>query len=288
MRPLRSIHRLKILPAVALVAAGGLALAVRYGPGRTAYCPIDGAGVAVSPAGGFAGPAVSLPADLEAIGSTEERKRIFVSVVLPLALRVNRAVLADRRFVEAAAACGDAGRPLAPAARARLDRLAAAYDAAGDPSALRLRLDTVPPSLLLAQAAIESGWGTSRFARQGNALFGQRTTAADGGMRPQGVEAAAAVRVAAFPHLLASVRSYVHNLNTQPAYRTFRRLRAALRERGRRPGGLDLATTLTAYSERGPAYVRDLEAIIRDNRFDAFDRAPRLAGGGPGGRRPVA
>ncbi|WP_316976048.1 glucosaminidase domain-containing protein [Shumkonia mesophila] len=299
----------EIFPArlgLVLAAVGGLALAACTEPQKTAaFCPIgDGetsSRVAAAPFGGpFVTPlssndvqelftggqaatghrayqerplalAASLPPDLDALGDVERRKQAFVGIVLPLAHQTNQAILADRRFVDAAVACKDAGKPLAPEAQARLDALSATYKADGGLDTLRRRLDVVPPSLLLAQAAIESGWGTSRFAREGNALFGQRTTAADSGIKPQGLEETTPVRVATFPHLLASVGAYIHNLNTQPAYKAFRERRAALRAEGRQPDGFDLAATLIAYSERGYAYVGDLRTIIRGNRFDALD-----------------
>lgn len=293
--------RMRLVLVVA--AVGGLALAGCADAERTAFCPLDDGGRTVSAAGGrFVAPvgaeealarfdlgrsatgsaadggawaltlASSLPPDLGAVNDVERRKRAFVGIVLPLALKANAEILADRRFVEAAIVCGAADRPLPAAARARLGELDAAYKVEGDLETLRRRLDVVPPSLLVAQAAIESGWGTSRFALEGNALFGQRTTA-DRGMQPRGLGEETPVRVAAFPHLLASVGAYIHNLNTQPAYTAFRQRRAALRETGKRPGGLDLTATLTAYSERGRAYVEDVAAIIRGNRFDAFDDA---------------
>lgn len=296
MTTIRSIHRPKAALALALAALGGLALAGCSETQTTAFCPVDDLRPApvtastdtfIRPASVDDVPAwtgerldaaalpiaVSLPPDLDDAASIEARKRAFVGIVLPLALRTNQAILAERAFVEQAATCNEAGKPLSPGAQARLDRLAADYGAGNDLAVLRNRLDMVPPSLLLAQAAIESGWGTSRFAVDGNALFGQRTTVAARGMRPQGIDEDATIHVAAFPHLLASVRSYVHNLNTQPAYRTFRRQRAALRDQGRLPDGFDLAAALTAYSERGVAYVRDLRAIIRGNRFDTLDGA---------------
>jgi len=275
-------HTREILPArprLALVVAavGGLALAGCTAAEKTAFCPLDDGGTPSRVAGGAdkaARPpvvAASLPSDRDASGDVGQGRRTFVKGVLPLALETSRAILADRRFVEAVIACHAAGRPLAPAAQARLDGLSAAYKAEGSLDTLRRRLDVVPTSLMLAQAAIESGWGTSRFAREGNALFGQRTTKADRGMQPQGLDDATPVRVAAFPHLQASVMAYVHNLNTQPAYRAFRERRAALREAGRHPDGLELAATLTAYSERGQAYVGDVKTIIRGNRFHALD-----------------
>ncbi len=309
MRRSRDIFPARSRVGLVLAAVGGLALAACSEPAETAaFCPTgDGEAssrVAIGPFGGpfvtplssddvlawfkggraaaerpaddEAGPlvlAASLPPNLGELNDVERRKRAFVGIVLPLAHQTNQAIMADRRFVEAAATCKQASRPLAPEAEARLEALSATYKAEGNLDTLRRRLDVVPTSLLLAQAAIESGWGTSRFAREGNALFGQRTTAADSGIKPQGLEEATPVRVAAFPHLLASVGAYIHNLNTQPAYKAFRERRAALREAGRQPDGLDLAATLTAYSERGHAYVGDIRAIIRANRFDALDDA---------------
>jgi Bax protein len=132
-------------------------------------------------------------------------------------------------------------------------------------------MDIVPPSLAIAQAAIESGWGQSRFATNGNALFGQRTTNPDRGMRPAALPETTTVRVAAFGRPIESVRSYIHNLNTYPAYQAFRDRRAALRRSGGESDGLTLAGTLVAYSTRGQAYVRDLQSIIRANRLAAFD-----------------
>ncbi len=304
MRQAREIFPARSRLGFVLAALGGLALTGCSEPEKTAFCPLDDGGAPsrvadgsfITPvsteevlawfeggrsvAGGWtdaeaeAQPlvlAASLPPDLSDLNDVERRKRAFVGIVLPLARQTNEAILADRRFVEAAAACKDADRPLAPEAEARLEALSATYKVDGRLDTLRRRLDVVPTSLLLAQAAIESGWGTSRFAREGNALFGQRTTAAASGMQPL---EAAQVRVAAFPHLLASVGAYIHNLNTQPAYKAFRERRAALREAGREPDGLDLAVTLTAYSERGDAYVDDVQAIIRANRFDVLDGAP--------------
>ncbi len=215
----------------------------------------------------------TLPEDLGSLNSITKRKHAFVSIVLPLALRANEEIRADRRFVERALDCGKAGRPLSAADRERLRNLFRAYGANRDASKLLDRLDTVPPSLILAQAAIESGWGTSRFALQGNALFGQRTTNHARGIKAAAVTEGPPVYVASFPHLLASVRSYVHTLNTHGSYKTFRAIRSARRGIGRWPDGLGLAQTMTRYSERGPAYVRELDAIIRGNDFGTFDQA---------------
>lgn len=222
----------------------------------------------------------ALPGNLDEMASVDERKTTFVSVVLPMIHHVNQEILHRRRLVEAAVRCRSDGRPIGFALQAEILRLHDRYRTDGDFAALQSRLDIVPPSLAIAQAAIESGWGTSRFALHGNALFGQRTTNPDRGMHPANLPTATPVRVAAFDHLMASVRSYVHNLNTYPAYRDFRNRRAAFRRNGNEPDGLTLASTLIAYSSRGEAYVRDLKSIIRGNRLAVFDTDTGTVGAG--------
>lgn len=217
-----------------------------------------------------------LPGDFDALQSPDARKRAFVAIALPLVLKANEDIRAERRFVEHAAACLDAGLEPDSATRRRLDALSRRYDAEGDLALLLRRVDVVPPSLVLAQAAIESGWGTSRFALEGNALFGQRVWSSGDGMKPEALTADTPVRVASFPDLLASVRAYLHNLNTHAAYRPFRQKRETLRGEGRGPDGAALAPLLTSYSERGAEYVRDLHTIIKQNAFYGFDSA-RLA-----------
>ena len=137
----------------------------------------------------------------------------------------------------------------------------------------QLRVDVVPPSLSLAQAASESGWGTSRFAAEGNSLFGQWTWGK--GLKPaeQRTSKLGDYRVAAFDSTGQAAFSYALNLNTAPAYRDLRLKRAELRRQNLRMSGTVLADTLAKYSERGQAYVNDLKALIRTNRLDAADDA---------------
>jgi uncharacterized FlgJ-related protein len=138
---------------------------------------------------------------------------------------------------------------------------------------LLLRVDVVPPSLSLAQAASESGWGTSRFAAQGNSLFGQWTWGK--GLKPteQRTSSLGDYRVAAFDSTAQAAYSYALDLNTGRAYRDLRMERADLRRQGLRISGIVLAQTLVKYSERGQAYVDDLKALIRQNRLDDADSA---------------
>ncbi|MYM62950.1 glucosaminidase domain-containing protein [Pseudomaricurvus sp. HS19] len=138
---------------------------------------------------------------------------------------------------------------------------------------LLLRVDTVPPSLALAQAAEESGWGTSRFTIQGNALFGQWDFSGKG-MKPKEQRAELGnYGLASFDKPLLSVEAYLLNLNTNRAYKKLRDKRAAMRNSGKKPSGWELAKTLDKYSERGTAYIDTLHTIMRVNKLAATDDA---------------
>ncbi len=128
------------------------------------------------------------------------------------------------------------------------------------------RVDMVPVDLALVQAAKESGWGTSRFAREGNNFFGQRCFAEGCGIVPERREPGQVYEVARFDSPRNSVRSYIHNLNTNPAYRRFRRLRFQQRQNGGSPDGYVLVEGLPQYSERRFVYLDEIRAMIRANR----------------------
>ena len=138
---------------------------------------------------------------------------------------------------------------------------------------LMRRVDTVPASLALAQAAEESGWGTSRFAQEGNALFGQWTTAEGEGLVPRRREAEASHKVRVFDELHDAVAAYLHNLNTHRAYRQFRLTRAEQRAESGRLDSVALVEDLKSYSERGEDYVASIKTIIRVNRLRQLDQA---------------
>ena len=134
-------------------------------------------------------------------------------------------------------------------------------------------VDCHAPSLALAQSAEESGWGTSRVAQEGNALFGQFTWSDDGSLLPNQRGDGLRYRIAVFDQLMDCVKSYALNLNSHPAYDKFRRARAAQRHDDDALDGFALAGTLGPYSERGLAYVRAVRTIIRRNALDVFDHA---------------
>lgn len=214
----------------------------------------------------------TLPYDMPAIRPAARRKLIFIKAALPLILHVNELILLDRARLtvlrdrdrrKLAMSSVDDAWLLALTKKYRLGK--------PDFDALLRRVDIIPPSLALAQSAEESGWGTSRFAREGNALFGQRTWNSKSGLVPLERAAGEKHRVRVFGHLIDGVKSYANNLNSHAAYDGFRRLRAEFRAAGKTIDGVRLAGMLTRYSERGADYIQTLHAIMRVNRLSMLD-----------------
>lgn len=225
-------------------------------------------GVAACVATLHTGEATPLP-DFSQWPAGPERKERFFGFLRPLIEAENARVAAQRQRLLTLSANG---YRLNRADRAWLRGLAQEYDleaGAQDRDALLsellLRVDTVPVSLGLAQAATESGWGTSRFAAEGNALFGQRCFEPGCGLVPESRPEGAVFEVRVFPSPAAAVASYVRNLNTHADYQTLRRLRARLRSRGDQVTGFMLASALTSYSEQGNAYIDAIRELIHFN-----------------------
>lgn len=213
----------------------------------------------------------ALPRDMARIDDAELRKALFLRTLLPLVLQANRELRRARSKVMAALDAQGHAR-LAATDALWLEAVAHWYGAVpGDAADLLSRIDALPPSLVLAQAAQESGWGTSRFALRANALFGQRSW----GEAAVGLAPAEAGRddfkVRAFPDLMSAVRAYLHNLNSHPAYQALRDRRARARALGVPLHALDLVRGLENYSEEGSAYVAALSELIRSNRLQTLD-----------------
>ena len=212
----------------------------------------------------------SLPADLAQVGSTDMRKTVFIKMMLPLLLAENERILADRQRVNALRDRIEQGQALTGSELDWLGTIASRYGVDNsDFDGLLRRIDAIPPSLAIAQAALETGWGTSRVAHYGHAMFGQMET------RGVGEESIFAVKF--FDDLAGAVTAYAYNLNTHRAYNSFRGERARFRGRGLAPDGHELALHIARYSERGMDYVRDVRVIIRTNNLRPLDPA-RLAG----------
>jgi Bax protein len=215
-----------------------------------------------------------LPQDIGAISEVGKRKAIFFKTVLPLILKVNEQIRADRRRLWKIRYRRAIGL-VVPAVD--LIWLAVASERyrvkQGDLKPLFKRMDIVPPSLALAQAAEESGWGTSRFVQEGNAIFGQWSFSTQDVLVPQERDDDKSHGIKVFNNLTASVRAYVHNLNTHSAYREFRATRSAMRRHGAPLDGLVLATKLRRYSSRGWEYILSLKSIIHGNKLRGLDDA---------------
>ncbi len=218
--------------------------------------------------------------------SVQTKKGLFFRALAPLVLHANELIVADRQRVEALAIVR-ALESLSPEEQQWLNELAARYKidlvkgeiAAAHVDELLRRVDIVPVSLALSQGAEESGWGTSRFAAEGNALFGQWTWG-ENAMKPKRQRASLGnYGLAAFETPLESVLAYIHNLNTHRAYTELRTRRAELRAAAEPLSGRALAKTLTRYSERGADYVKTLHVIMSVNQLDAADAA--YLGNGP-------
>lgn len=219
--------------------------------------------------------------------TVDQKKQMFFRMVLPLILMANEEVSADREaLIQLKTRLAETQVPHVDDLK-ELRRLADKYRVPVDGDALSVakilevlerRIDIVPPSLALAQAATESAWGTSRFAVEGNALFGQWTFGAKGMVPEEQRAAKGDYKVASFRTPLHSVRSYLRNLNTNRAYREFRKHRAAARRADKSISGKELAATLKRYSERGAHYIKEIRQIIGVNRLSALDRSKLVEG----------
>lgn len=221
-----------------------------------------------------------LPDDFSTDLDSKERKQTFFMSLLPMVLLANQSIAEDRSELLSLLKRFKGTHTLEPEEQEWLKKLTREYGLRGDPltdhrirSILLRRVDTIPPSLALAQAANESGWGTSRFAREGNNLFGQWTFTPGTGIVPKNRPPGATYEVRRFRNLDESIKSYLMNLNTHTAYQELRLVRQSLREKGLPVTGKTLAKGLERYSTRGDAYVREIRAMIDHNNLSSLNRA---------------
>ena len=207
-----------------------------------------------------------LPRDLDKIKTIKAKKETFLQIVLPLVVAENEKIETDRNYLLKVIRDNDSSEKLQ-----WLKRKFKEYKVKdGDINELIEKVDIVPTSIALAQAAKESGWGTSRFALEGNAIFGQWTW--DGvGIEPLDKSDDQGHKILKFPILRASVKAYITNLNTHPSYKSFREKRLMLRQSNKALSGIDLIHELENYAETGKEYTRILEQIIEQNDLQEFE-----------------
>ena len=207
------------------------------------------------------------PRDLDALESTKLKKETFIKIVLPLIVAENERILADRQkllILSEKKFTTDLEKQWIR------QKLLEYKVKKGDLKKLIKRMDIIPTSIALAQAAKESGWGTSRFALEGNAIFGQWTWSGQG-IAPLDRESNKNHKILKFPILRASVKAYQNNLNTHKSYLKFRQKRLDLREKKVKISGLQLTETLNNYAQTGSEYTKILNQIIRQNRLSDFE-----------------
>ena len=210
-----------------------------------------------------------LPKEIKMIENTKKKKEFFIQIILPLILKENNNIRIDRKRLFSI---------INKSNNTKLEKawLKKKYKQYGIPSKdlsiLKIRMDEIPTSLAIAQAAKETGWGTSRFALEGNALFGQWTWSGEG-LKPKEVDENAGHKVMKFNVLQASIRAYQRNLNTHSSYESFRRARAELRDLDKPLDSLVLSKYLNKYAETGKKYVEVLQKIIEQNKLKDFDDA---------------
>ena len=207
------------------------------------------------------------PTDLNELQSTKLKKETFIKIVLPLVVAENEKILADRKKLEILSVKKNTTDLEKLWIRQKLLEYKVKK---GDLNELLIRMDAIPTSIALAQAAKESGWGTSRFALEGNAIFGQWTWSGQG-IAPLERDSNKKHKILKFPILRASVKAYQNNLNTHKSYIKFRAKRSAMREKNKDISGLELTDTLGNYAQTGSEYIKILNQIIRQNRLTDFE-----------------
>ena len=213
-----------------------------------------------------------LPSEIKSIENTNKRKELFIQIILPLVLEENKKIKLARKTLFSILNKNNNTQEEKNWLKSKFKQYGVVNR---DLATLKIRMDEVPVSLAIAQAAKETGWGTSRFAQKGNALFGQWTYSGEG-IKPAGSEDGDTHKVMKFKILKASVRAYQRNLNTHKSYREFRKVRAIQRDVFGTLNSLELVNYLDKYAETGTEYIKILKKIIEQNKLMDFDDAKIL------------
>ena len=213
-----------------------------------------------------------LPKEIKQIENTKKRKNLFIQIVLPLILEENTRIKVERKKLFVVLNKNNNSESEIKWLKSKFKQYGVVNR---DLTTLKIRMDEIPVSLAIAQAAKETGWGTSRFALEGNALFGQWTFSGEG-IKPKGADIGDTHKVMKFKVLQASVRAYQRNLNTHSSYREFRKMRAIQRDNQGNLNSLELVNYLDKYAETGLEYTKILKKIIEQNNLTDFDDAELL------------
>ncbi len=206
------------------------------------------------------------------------QREAFINELLPLIIKADEEILQERQGILSLQQIWHRTGSLTVTEHYWLIQIAKQYRVPIPPrpsplfwSTLLLRIDIIPPSMVLAQAAVESAWGTSRFAQQGNNLFGQHCHSPGCGIVPKARPKGAIFEVSVFPTLFDAIIAYMHNLNTNHHYRKMRKLRQSLRKNDQPITGLTLIKGLSDYSSRKDTYIKIIEQTIQHYRLKQYD-----------------
>ena len=213
-----------------------------------------------------------LPQEIKKIVNIKKRKELFIQIILPLVIKENNNIKLDRKKLFSILNKSKNTKKEKVWLNSKFKQYGVVNK---DLSTLKIRMDEVPVSMAIAQAAKETGWGTSRFAQEGNALFGQWTWSGVG-IKPAAADYGSTHKIMKFKVLQASVRAYKRNLNTHFSYKNFRIARAELRDKEKKLDSIILSEHLDKYAETGKEYVRVLQQIIKQNNLRDFDDAKLL------------
>ena len=213
-----------------------------------------------------------LPKEIKQIESTKKRKEFFIRIVLPLILEENYLIRLDRKRLFVILNKNNNTESERKWLKSKFKQYGVVNQ---DFTTLKIRMDEIPVSLAIAQAAKETGWGTSRFALEGNALFGQWTWSGEG-IKPASADSDTKHKIMKFKILRASVRAYQRNLNTHSSYKEFREARAIQRDNDGKLNSLELVKYLNKYAETGKEYTVVLIKIIEQNSLTDFDEVKLL------------
>ncbi len=208
-----------------------------------------------------------LPSEMKNIENIKKRKNLFIQIVLPLIIEENTKIKLDRKKLFVILNKNSNSKSDIEWLKKKFKQYGVAKN---DLSTLKIRMDEIPVSLAIAQAAKETGWGTSRFAQKGNALFGQWTWSGNG-IKPAAADSDSRHKVASFKVLKASVKAYQRNINTHSSYKKFRKERAIQRDNFGKLKSLELVKYLDKYAETGIEYTKILSKIIKQNSLTDFD-----------------
>ncbi len=208
-----------------------------------------------------------LPLEMKNIENVKKRKNLFIQIVLPLIIEENTRIKFDRKKLFVILNKNSNSKSDIEWLKKKFKQYGVAKN---DLTTLKIRMDEIPVSLAIAQAAKETGWGTSRFAQKGNALFGQWTWSGNG-IKPAAADNDSKHKVASFKVLKASVKAYQRNLNTHTSYKKFREERAIQRDNLGELNSLELVKYLDKYAETGIEYTKILSKIIKQNSLTDFD-----------------